>query len=65
MGVVGTVAKVNSKLFLTFSFVGTLLTGAMVGSLVEGVVDPVVIGAFLGFGVWLVLVSVLFLLERD
>lgn len=45
------------KVFLTLSFVGLLLSGAMVGSLVEGTDEPIRQGALLGVGVWLTLVG--------
>lgn len=49
------------KAFLSFSFVGALVAGAMVGALVEGGSDPVPKGIALDLGVWLVVVGLSFL----
>ncbi len=51
------------KNFLTFSFVGLLLSGAMIGSLVEDTNEPILQGALLGAGVWLTLIGLSFLKE--
>jgi len=45
------------KLFLTLTFVGLLVAGAAVGTLVEGTDAPVRQGLLLGFGVWLAVVG--------
>ena len=41
------------KTMLTLSLAGTLLLGAMIGSLVEGTSEPVRQGLVLGLGAWL------------
>ena len=46
------------KTFLTFTFVGLLLAGFSLGTLVEGSDEPARQGALLGFGVWLAVVGV-------
>lgn len=51
------------KAFLTLSFVGFLVAGFALGTLVDGTDEPVRQGLLLGFGVWLA--GVAFALLRD
>lgn len=46
------------KTFLTLTFVGTLLAGFMLGTLIEGTDEPIRQSVLLGLGVWLTIVGI-------